>query len=110
MIKKLAIEKKQDKATRLIYKRLKERFPNLSDDIEKVVYKYRQSIKIRVVDSSFARKTYLEREALIEDVIDNLPEDVRSAISVLMLLTPKEAKDANDLMNRGFDHPELLYS
>jgi stress-induced morphogen len=108
-MKKVRLEKKQDKATRLIYERLKERFPNLPDDIEKVVYRYWGTlIKVRVVDSSFARKTYLEREALIEDILDSLPKEVHSSISVLMLLTPKEAKDKSDVMNHEFDHPETL--
>ena len=107
---KIYLEKKQDKLTRKIYRLLKERFPDLPDEIEKVVYRYwRTLIKVRVVEASFARKTFLEREAMIEDIIDSLPEIERNSISVLMLLTPKEANDKSDIMNLEFDHPELLY-
>lgn len=63
---------------------------------------------MRVVDASFAHKSFLEREAMIEDILDNLPKDVQRSISVLMLMTPKEAKDKSDVMNYEFDHPETL--
>ncbi len=92
----------------MIYARFKERFPNLPDEIEKVVYKYYETlIKVRIVYAGFSHKTYMEREAMIEDILDSLPDDVQSAISVLLLLTPKEAKDKTDVMNREFDDPEF---
>jgi stress-induced morphogen len=99
-------EKKQDKATRLVYARLKERFPDLPSDVQRVVYRYNPaSIRVRVIDPRFAGMTYTQREEMIEDLLRDLPKDVRADITVLLLITPEEAGDPSDLMNLEFDEP-----
>jgi len=102
----VANEKKQDKATRLIYQALRKRFPNLPNDMSQVVYRYNPAaIRVRVIDGSFAGKTFGQREHSIADVLESLPEDVQRSITVLLLMTTKEAKDPSDLMNQEFDDP-----
>jgi len=101
-----AAKKVQTKATRLIYERFRERFPKLPDEIEKVVYQYLpRAVRVRIIDDSFAGKTYMERELLIEDIFDELPEEVSSSISLLLLLTPREAKLPGEGMELEFDNP-----
>jgi len=101
-----AAKKEQTKATRLIYDRFRERFPNLSDDINKVVYEYLpRSVRLRIIDEAFAGKSYAERELIVEEVLDALPEDVASSVSLMLLLTPREAKRPGVGMELEFDDP-----
>ncbi|MFO0968603.1 MAG: hypothetical protein U0793_23855 [Gemmataceae bacterium] len=105
-----AAAKKQDKSTRLIYQRLRERFPGLPQEMDKVVYRYNPaSIRVRVVDAVFAEKTYTQREAILEDLLQKLPVNVRSDITLLLLLTPVEADDPSDYMNLEFGQPTGSY-
>jgi hypothetical protein len=100
------IKKKQDSETRRIFKALKKQFAGLPDDIDQVVYRYNPgAIRVRVIDDAFRGKSYSERELLIDPVLDSLPEDIRRDITLLLLLTPQEAKSSNDLMNLEFDDP-----
>lgn len=102
--------KKQDRSTRLIYARLKDRFPDLPTEMDKVVYRYNPaSIRVRVVDPTFAGMTYTQREESIADILTALPSAVRTDITLLLLLTPNEAQDPSDLMNLEFDDPSSTY-
>jgi len=98
--------KKQDRDTREIYRVLKSHFPELPDDMDQVIYRYNPaSIRIRLVDGAFQGKSFSEREQLIEPLLETLPERIRTNITLLLLLTPKEAKSSDDLMNLEFDKP-----
>ncbi len=98
--------KKQDRTTRLIYQAMKARFPALTDDVSQVVYRYNPAaIRVRVIDACFAGSTFAQREQMLTDVLESLPEDVQRSITLLLLLTPKEAMDPTDLMNLEFDDP-----
>lgn len=103
MVQKTA--KIQDKATRQIYSLVKKRFPDVPEALDKVVYRYNPaSIRLRIIDPAFEGKSYGEREAFVEGLLEQLPPNVRRDITLLLLLTPKEAQNP-DLMNLEFDDP-----
>jgi stress-induced morphogen len=67
---------------------------------------YRQnsvSIRVRVVDPDFAGISRADRHEIIWRFLEELPEEVQSQISLLILLTPEEA--GKSLANLEFDHP-----
>ncbi len=67
---------------------------------------YRQnsvSIRIRIVDPDFTRLSRSDRHDAIWQILEQLPEDVQSHISTLLLLTPKEAPKS--FANVDFDNP-----
>ncbi len=67
---------------------------------------YRQnsvSVRVRVIDPAFQGKSRAKREEQLWAALDQLPEDVAAEISVLLLLTPDEAK--NSFASMDFDNP-----
>jgi hypothetical protein len=67
---------------------------------------YRQnavSVRIRVIDPDFAGLGRAEREEELWTLFNRLPEDVVAEISLLLLLTPEEAKSS--FANMEFDNP-----
>jgi hypothetical protein len=67
---------------------------------------YRQnsvSVRARVIDPTFQGKSRSQREEELWAALDRLPEDVVAEISVLLLLTPEEAKSSFASMD--FDNP-----
>jgi hypothetical protein len=67
---------------------------------------YRQnsvSIRIRIIDSDFKGKSWSQREEDVWAALEELPEDVFAEISLLLLLTPEEAKKSFASME--FDDP-----
>ena len=50
------------------------------------------SIRIRVVDPDFEGMDRVQRDDALWKLLEPLPEDVQSQITMLLLLTPKEAK------------------
>jgi stress-induced morphogen len=90
--------REKNKITRVIEEHLRPSFPN----VEAKQYNA-ASIRIRVLDQRFQRMSNLERERLVEPLLDELPPDVVDLITILLLLTPEEAKDSP--MNYEFEHP-----
>jgi stress-induced morphogen len=71
-----------------------------------VIEAYRQnsvSVRIRVVSPDFAGKSRAAREDEVWPFLDKLPADAAAEISLLLLLTPEEAK--NSLASLEFDAP-----
>jgi hypothetical protein len=67
---------------------------------------YRQnsvSVRIRVLNPEFAGRSRAQREKEVWAVLNNLPEEAVAEISLLLLLTPDEAK--NSFASFDFDHP-----
>ena len=67
---------------------------------------YRQnsvSVRIRIVNPEFAGKSRAHREEDVWAALDELPEDAAAEISLLLLLTPSEAKQS--FANAEFDDP-----
>ena len=68
---------------------------------------YRQnsvSVRIRILNRAFAGKSRVDREEEVWAVLDQLPEECASEISLLLLLTPEEAKSS--FASIEFDDPE----
>src|SRR5436190_10868872 len=61
------------------------------------------SVRIRIKDSDFEGMDRVERDSLIWQYLDSLPEEVTSEITLLLLLTPDEARKS--LANVEFEHP-----
>jgi hypothetical protein len=102
-------KKKQDKATRAIYKALKAAFPELPEDIGRVVYRYNPvAIRLLVVDRRFDGLSTAERYKLVSDALESLPESVMADISMTVMRTPREMADAaknGDLIYLEFEDP-----
>jgi stress-induced morphogen len=67
---------------------------------------YRQnsvSIRVRVVDPEFKGKSRAQREDELWAIFDKLPDEVVAEISLVLLLTPDEAKKS--FANHEFDNP-----
>jgi hypothetical protein len=61
------------------------------------------SIRIRIIDPDFAGMDLVERDTLVWNLIDQLPDEVASEITLLLLFTPKEAKKS--FASIEFDNP-----
>ena len=61
------------------------------------------SVRVRIVDISFEGKSRTQREDEIWPLLERLPEEVVAELSLLLLLTPKEARKS--FANVEFDDP-----
>jgi len=61
------------------------------------------SIRVRIIDSDFDGMDRVDREPPVWKVLKTLPEDIFSNITMLLLLTPKEAESS--LANLEFNDP-----
>src|SRR4051812_17110519 len=67
---------------------------------------YRQnsvSIRVRIIDPDFSGVSRAERHDIVWRFLEELPEDVQSQLSLLLLLTPDETQMS--IANFEFDHP-----
>ncbi len=70
------------------------------------IQSYRQnsvSIRIRIIDPHFLGKDRALRHDEIWNILERLPEDVQSQLTVLLLLTPEETKTS--FANMDFENP-----
>jgi stress-induced morphogen len=70
------------------------------------VRSYRQnsaSIRIRIIDPDFKKLDRARRHDLIWDILEQLPEDTQSQVTILLLLTPEETKKS--IANMDFENP-----
>ena len=73
---------------------------------EAQIRSYRQnsgSIRIRIIDPDFRRLDKALRHDQIWEILDPLPEDILTQITVLLLLTPEEAQTS--FANMDFENP-----
>jgi stress-induced morphogen len=65
------------------------------------------SIRVRVIDPQFEGKSAEERDALIERVLQTLPEDTQSKIINVYTFAPRELQPVSReyLLNEEFEHP-----
>ena len=61
------------------------------------------SVRVRIVDPSFANMTKVERSKRVWKYLDALSDEVQSDLSTLILLTPEETKKS--FANVEFDDP-----
>lgn len=81
-------------------KRYKDSHPRASVEI------YRQnsvSVRIRVVDPDFEKLDIVGRDDLLWSYLDELDEDARSEITMLLLVAPSEVQTS--FMNAEFENP-----
>jgi hypothetical protein len=67
---------------------------------------YRQnsaSVRVRIIDPDFEEFDRLARENLVWKILEQLPESIQTQITLLLLLTPKEAEFS--FVNFEFDNP-----
>ena len=96
--------KKHDPCAHQIEQLLKARYVAQHRKAKVKAYRYNSaSIRVRIINPDFAGQTIPERENAVWSILDTLPEDVRSEITVLLLVTPEESKTS--LMSMEFDHP-----
>jgi stress-induced morphogen len=78
--------------------------PYMKEHAEAKVDVYRRnsgSVRIRVVDPDFQGVSMTDRDQGLWPLVESLPEDVVSQLSLLLLLTPKEATDS--FISRAFE-------
>ena len=71
-------------------------------------YRYNSaSIRVRVLDERFKGKSSAERDAMIEPIIGQLPENVQADIINLILIYPGETENSMEarLANEEFEDP-----
>ncbi len=70
------------------------------------IVSYRQnsgSIRIRIIDPDFRKLDKALRHDQVWEILEQLPEDIQSQITVLLLLTPEEVKTS--FANMDFENP-----
>jgi stress-induced morphogen len=95
-------EKMRDRDSRQIESVLRAEFPNTD------AYRYNSaSIRIRVVDDRFKGKSAEKRDAMVERLLETLPEYLQADIVNLLTVYPGEtdASLATRLANDEFENP-----
>ena len=94
--------RKKTPETEQVEATLREEFPEVE------AYRYNSaSIRVRVIDSRFEGKSVEDRDAMVERLLKQLPEEIQSDIMNLITVTPDELKNSwrHSLRNREFDDP-----
>src|SRR5260370_36597536 len=87
--------KDTDDYSRRIKQVLSERYKALHRKSKIEAYRFNPaSVRVRVIDPDFAGKGIPERENEVWAILETLPEEVRSDISVVLLITPEERKQS----------------
>jgi hypothetical protein len=95
--------KKLDAVLKAILKVL-EKYAQTHPNAEIEAYRYNNvSVRIRVIDPDFKRLSRGEREKELWELFEELPEEIVAEISLLIMLTPAEAKKSFASME--FDDP-----
>jgi len=88
----------QTDETKQIEDAIRQAFPDVH------AYRYNSaSIRVRVIDERFRDKSKAERERMVDPVVAQLPDEIQSDITVLLLLAPQET--TTSLMNLEFERP-----
>lgn len=97
------IESRKTDETRKIEAELRAGFPDSE------VYRYNSgSIRIRVIDGRFEGLDIEERDRLVSETLDRLPDRLLRQIILVLTLTPEEASgtlDRSSFLNEEFEHP-----
>lgn len=84
--------------TELIEQTLQAEFPNVE------AYRYNiASIRVRVVDERFRGKSKVERYEMVMPLVRQLPEEIQTDITLLLLLTEDEREQS--VSNFEFENP-----
>jgi hypothetical protein len=74
--------------------------PNAKIDVQR---QNNVSVRVRVIDPDFKGMDRVDRDNLMWTFLDRLPEEVISNITMVLLLTPREAPKS--LANMEFENP-----
>src|SRR5260370_32433551 len=88
--------------TRKVEKVLRKEFPNTD------AYRYNSaSIRVRVIDPRFEGKSDEERDAMVEPLLERLPEPTQSDIMNLLTVAPSELRNLSkkSLLILEFEDP-----
>jgi stress-induced morphogen len=89
--------------TRRVEETLRKEFPQAD------AYRYNSaSIRVRIVDPRFAGKSNEQRDAMVEPLLLQLPEETQADIMNLLTLSPEEASAQSfkySLANVEFEEP-----
>jgi hypothetical protein len=61
------------------------------------------SVRVRVIDPDFKGKGVIQREDMVWNLLDRLPDEVRGDITMLVLETPDEVEKS--LSSREYENP-----
>lgn len=90
--------KKRTPETRKIEALLRDAFPRTE------AYRYNSaSIRVRIIDEQFSGKSRTEKEDLVWPLLEQLPEETRADIMIVLMLSPDEIDDSH--MNLEFEKP-----
>jgi len=100
----MAAAKNPDKTVNTIEEKLRAEYCGQHPQARVDVKRYNSvSVRIRVIDPDFATVSRTERDNVVWAILDSLPDKVRADITLLVLLTPSEAKTS--IMNLEFEDP-----
>ena len=88
--------------SRLVEQVLRKEFPKTD------AYRYNSaSIRVRVIDPRFEGLEFDERDAMVEPLLKQLPEEIQADIMNLLTLAPSEKKafSRKSLVNLEFENP-----
>jgi len=95
-------EKMRTKESRMVEQVLRKTFPQTD------AYRYNSaSIRLRIVDPRFEGKSNEERDAMVEPLLNQLPEGIQSDIMNLLTLYPDETNKSPKVLlaNSEFEEP-----
>jgi hypothetical protein len=95
-------EARKTAETRKVEKVLRKEFPRTD------AYRYNSaSIRVRIIDPRFEGKSDEERDAMVEPLLEQLPEGTQADIMNLITLSPGEAAQSTkaSLINSEFEDP-----
>jgi hypothetical protein len=102
----MAVKKrsKEDIHVRRIHDILTEQYASAHRRARIDVKRYNSvSVRIRIIDPDFSRQTRADRDDAIWQILEKLPEETLTEVTLLLLFTPEEAKKS--IMNVEFEDP-----
>ncbi|MBX6316163.1 MAG: hypothetical protein IRY99_25120 [Isosphaeraceae bacterium] len=94
----------KDAVVRQLHEALKRHYQPAHSAAKIAVKRYNSaSVRVRIIDPDFEGQSLTARDDAIWEILDRLPDEVRSEIGLLLLLTPREAETS--LMNLEFEKP-----
>lgn len=95
----------QDETTRTLYQAIRKAFPEVPDDIERVVYRYNPvAIRVKVVSKRFEGKDTDQRERMVMRALKTVPSNIVDDITMLLMFTPEEENEPH-LLSEEFEDP-----
>lgn len=62
------------------------------------------ALRMRVIDPGFEGMDLVDRDTLIREYLDSLPDEIMDDLTMIVLITPKES--ATSVANFDYDNPQ----